>query len=238
MGSTRVDQLLSRRHDCLAGAEAIPGAMPKVLVCSEPLDGSDRAKQGDRPAATQAGSQVGLGKAEEIPVELHDQRHIASDPTAEVLDRAGRLAVNDVVGALGMEANELGVRLAQPDRVVLMPGRVDEEVPGSVHSLLPLAFRMPRGDHVHLVAGSHESSREVARVILHAPDAMLRDDEGDDADPHWSTRTRSRPSGETAKCEGSMSLATRATRKVGVSRVDQPARRICCAARIDAPCAA
>ena len=202
MGATRVRQLLPRRHDRLAGPKAIPGAMPEVLVHGHPLDGSDRAKQGNRPAATQARSQVGLGKAEEIPVERHDQRHIAIDPPAEVLDRAGRLAVNDVVGALGMEANELGVRLAQPDRVVLMPGRVDEEVPGSVHNLLPLAFRVPRGDHVHLVAGSHESSREVARVILHAPDAMLRDDEGDDADPHWPTRTRSRRSGETCKVRG------------------------------------
>jgi hypothetical protein len=52
--------------------------------------------------------------------------------TAHMLQRAGRLAVNNVEWLLGMEPLELGVRLAEPHGVVLMPRRVDEEVPDTV----------------------------------------------------------------------------------------------------------
>jgi hypothetical protein len=77
------------------------------------------------------------------------------DPATDVLDRGGRLAVNKVERALGMEPNELGIRLAQPHGVVLMPGSVDEEVPNPVYPLLLHAFGMPGGDHLNLVAGTH-----------------------------------------------------------------------------------
>ena len=107
------------------------------------------------------------------------------DPAPDVLDGAGRLAVNDVERALGVEPNELGVRLAQPDRVVLMPRGVDEDVPDSIDELLPLAVGVPRGDDLDLVTRQHERSCQVAGVVLHAADAVLRDDERDDADPQF-----------------------------------------------------
>jgi hypothetical protein len=127
----------------------------------------------------------------------HDDRYFAMNATADVLYRARRFAVKHIEWALGMKANELGVRLAKPDRVVLMPRSVDEEVAGSVYNFLPLAVWVPGGDDVHLVAGAHEPSCEVARVILHAPDAMRRNDEGDDTDPHQPSPTAARIGGES-----------------------------------------
>jgi hypothetical protein len=85
----------------------------------------------------------------------HHEGHNAMDPATNLLDRRGRLAVNEIKGALGMQPNELGVRLAQPHGVVLMRGSVDEEVPHSVYPLLPYAVGVSRGDHLHLVAGAY-----------------------------------------------------------------------------------
>jgi hypothetical protein len=111
---------------------------------------------------------------------------------ADMLDRGGRLAVKHVEGALGMDPNELGVRLAKPDWVVLMPRRVDEDVSDPADTLLSLAFRMPGGDDLDVVAVAHKPSSEVAGVILHPSDAVLRNDKGDNADPHELTAFESR----------------------------------------------
>jgi hypothetical protein len=116
-------------------------------------------------------------------------------PAADVLDRRGRLAVKNVEGALGVKPKELGVRLSEPDRIVLMPRSVHEDVPDAVDMLLSLTFRVPGGNDRDLVAGTHEPSTEVARVILHTSDAVLGNDKGDDADPHRLTNMRSRASG-------------------------------------------
>lgn len=106
------------------------------------------------------------------------------DSAAHVLDRAGRLAVNDVERPHAMKPVELGVRLAQPNGVVLMPGSINEDVPDALRVLLAFTVGMPGSDDVNFVTGTHEALREVTRVILHAPDAVLWHDEGDDADPH------------------------------------------------------
>jgi hypothetical protein len=149
-----------------------------------PLDASHGTQDWEGSPGTQAASQLGLGKSEEAAVEHNYKRHVAMDAAADMLNCGRRLTVDDVVRALSVEPNELGVRLAKPDRVVLMPRRVDEQVPSSINTFLPLAVRVPGRDDVYLVPPTYKPSCEVARVILHPSNAVLWDDEGNDADPH------------------------------------------------------
>jgi hypothetical protein len=164
-------------------------------VPRDPFDPSHRAKQREGTAGTQSGSQVALGSAEEGSVEHCDGGHTAMHPAPDVLDCGGRLAVKEIEGTLGMEPNELGVRLAEPDGVVLMPRSVDENVPDSVCTLLSRAVGVLGGDDLHLMAGTGEALSEIARVVLHPSDAVLRNDERDNADPHRATSIQFRTSG-------------------------------------------
>ena len=125
-------------------------------------------------------------------MELHDDRDRVVDPPAEMLGGGCGLAVDQVEPALVVEATELRVRLRQPVRVIEEAGRVGEDVPDACHLLAGLALGVPRGDHSDLVAGADEPLREVARVVLHASNAVLGHDSRDDADPHVSPRTAAR----------------------------------------------
>jgi hypothetical protein len=150
----------------------------------EPLNASQFAKERNRMPRTQASFQHRLGQSEKGTVIHHHDRYLAMNPTTNVLYRARRFAVKHIEWVLGMEPHEFRVRLAEPRRVVLVSWGVDVEVSDSIHAFQLHAFRVPGGNDIDLMTRPHKPSREVARVILHPPDAMRRDDESDDTDPH------------------------------------------------------
>jgi asparagine synthase (glutamine-hydrolysing) len=179
-----VPYLLTRRNDRLASPKAIPGAVTEVIVRSRELHCAYRSKNGHRSPCPQRALQTRLCEPEKYAVEHHDDGHPLVDAAAYMFDRTLRLAVEHVVRELGFAADELGVRLSEPNRIALVCRGVDEDVAHSVDDLLRFAFRMGRRDHVDLVAGSGQATRKVARMVLHAADPVHRDDVGNDADPH------------------------------------------------------
>jgi hypothetical protein len=120
-------------------------------------------------------------------VELNHDWDPAMNAPADVLHGGRRLAVKYVERLLRVKPHELCVRLAEPVRVVLMPRSVGEHVLDTVDTFLARPFGMPGGDDRHVVARAYEPTSEVVRVILHASDAVLRNDKRDDADPHRPT---------------------------------------------------
>ena len=57
----------------------------------------------------------------------------------------------------------------------------------SVDLVLRKPFRMLSCNHVDPVSFRHETTGEVDRVVLHAPDPVDRDNTRDDADAHRAT---------------------------------------------------
>jgi hypothetical protein len=185
----RAGRLLMRRNHCFARPKRVHSVERDGVLGANPHQVLDLVDPAMGILGRACPPQGGLGKAEEIAVELDRNRYSAMNAATQQPERARGLTMDDVEPSLHMQGLECISRPADPVAVAHRTARPRpwnaEEVPRRAVAFLEgEPTRMKGRYRLDLVPGGDEPSAEIRGMSLHASKPVRVTRNRNDADFH------------------------------------------------------